>query len=389
LERERERAPIVLLSGIRWDFLWQRHQEIATRLAARGHPTVFVETTGLSNPRPGPELFSKLVLRLSRSVFPVESGPQPLASGNLSIYSPLVAPPTAKVFRRINRRVLVPGVVRDLRRIAGSFGTDPAVIAYPPTRTTLDLVRNLSPSRLLYDCSDDYENFPGVSSDLPDTERELLRRADAVSCTSGFLLEKVRPVRPDAFLCGPGVDFERFNALAKEAVTEREVQRGQTVCFFGHVGERLDLSALRTIARAGFTVRLVGEIERGARWLLSEPGVDYRGPVPHPELPRALSGVDAFVLPYRLTGPGRGISPAKTYECLATGRPVVASPLPALAGLGDHVYLAGTPREFARRLAELPATETRERVSARVELARENGWERRVDEIEHALWPAG
>ncbi|WP_047864618.1 glycosyltransferase [Rubrobacter aplysinae] len=379
MEPPPEREPVVLLAGIRWDFLWQRHQEIAARLAARGHPVVFVETTGLSNPRPGPGLARKVLSRMSRIARSGAGTANLGASGRLSIYPPLVLPPTAGAFRWLNRRVLVPRVGRDLLRMAGDH---PAIIAYPPTRTTLDLVRELSPGRLLYDCSDDYENFPGVPPDIAETERELLRRADAVGCTSGFLLEKVRPVRPDAFLCGPGVDFGRFNALAGEAGPARQIR---TVCFFGHVGERLDLGVLQRVARAGFTVRLVGEIERSARWLLSEPGVDYRGSVPHSELPRALSGVDAFVLPYRLTGQGRGISPAKTYECLATGRPVVASSLPALAGLGDHVYLANGPEEVVQRLLGLPGSETRERISARVDLARRNDWERRVDGIERAL----
>lgn len=372
-------TPVVLLSGVRWDFLWQRHHEIAARLAARGHPTVFVETTGLSNPRPARGLARKILSRLVRSRRDL---PHPSAPENLSVYSPLVAPPTSRVFRRLNRSVLVPKVVRDLRRIPGER---PAVIAYPPTRTTLDLIHGLAPRRLLYDCSDDYENFPGVPQDIAGTEREMLKLADAVSCTSGYLLEKVRLVRPDAFLSGPGVDFEAFNVLAAPYRDGGPVREIRIVCFFGHVGERLDLAALREAARAGFTVRLVGEVSDTARWLLDEPGVEYRGAVSHRELPGALEGVDAFILPYRLSGQGLGISPAKTFECLATRCPVVASPLPALADLADHVYLAESPADFVRVLGELPETETRERIAARTELARENDWERRVDEIERAL----
>src|SRR5215210_7566375 len=46
------KPPVVILSGVRWDFLWQRHHTLATLFAGAGYPTVFVETTGLSNPRP-------------------------------------------------------------------------------------------------------------------------------------------------------------------------------------------------------------------------------------------------------------------------------------------------------------------------------------------------
>jgi glycosyltransferase involved in cell wall biosynthesis len=383
--RGRPETPVILLSGVRWDFLWQRHHEIAARLATRGHQTVFVETTGLSNPRPERGLVRKLLSRLARSMRSMRATGREPETGipeNLSVHSPLVAPPTARMFRRLNQRIFVPRVVRDLRRISEER---PAVIAYPPTRTTLDLVRMLSPRRLFYDCSDDYENFPRVPQDIAETERELLALADAVSCTSDYLLEKVRLVRPDAYLSGPGVDFQAFNALAASYRDGGPVREIETVCFFGHIGERLDLEALREAARAGFTVRLVGEVVGSARWLLDEPGVEYRGTVTHRELPGALEGVDAFVLPYRLSGQGLGIAPAKTFECLATGIPVVASPLPALAGLAEHVYLAESPTEFVRVLGELPDTETWERIAARTELARENDWERRVDEIERAL----
>ena len=63
---------------------------------------------------------------------------------------------------------------------------------------------------MLYDCSDDYEHFPGAPKDIGETERELLLGADLVSCTSAPLLKKARNIRPDAFLSGPAVDYERF-----------------------------------------------------------------------------------------------------------------------------------------------------------------------------------
>ena len=108
--------------------------------------------------------------------------------------------------------------------------------------------------------------------------------------------------------------------------------------------------------------------------------------MPHAQLPAALAGVDAFVLPYEINGLTAGISPAKTYECLATGKPVVASPLPALKELAGHVYLADRPEEFVEVLRELGELETEERVRARIELSRDNSWEARFREIEEALW---
>ncbi len=113
--------------------------------------------------------------------------------------------------------------------------------------------------------------------------------------------------------------------------------------------------------------------------------MEYLGEVPHGRLPEALAGVDAFVLPYVINGLTRAISPAKTYECLATGRPVVASPLPALKDLSGHVYLADGPEGFVGALRNLSETETDERVRARGRLARENSWAVRFREIEASV----
>jgi glycosyltransferase involved in cell wall biosynthesis len=91
------------------------------------------------------------------------------------------------------------------------------------------------------------------------------------------------------------------------------------------------------------------------------------------------------VLPYEVNGLTRGISPAKTYECLATGKPVVAAPLPALEELAGHVYLAKEPQEYVEILRRLVKLETEEKARARIELARKNSWEARFKEIEEYL----
>jgi glycosyltransferase involved in cell wall biosynthesis len=369
------KPPVIILSSVRWDFLWQRHHALATMFDRAGYPTVFVETTGLANPSPTGSTLRHVASRLRRAGDSGWSG-----ETGLSLYAPLALPPTYRVFRWVNRELCVPRVVRDLRKISGP---DPVVVAYPPTRTTLDLISGLRPRIVLYDCSDDYEHFPGAPEDVATTERELIRLADLVSCTSTRLLEKVRTVRPDAFLSGPAVDYGRF-AVLQDDEPRKEIR---TVCFFGRVSrERTNFAALRAIAEAGFDVRLLGELGRVDRNFLRTPSVEYRGEVSHAKLPAALAGVDAFVLPYKVNGLTASISPAKTYECLATGFPVVASPLPAMEELAPHVYLADEPEEFVDVLRGLGGLETGERVRARIWLARENSWAARFGEIEGALW---
>lgn len=371
------RPAVILLSGIRWDFLWQRHQILATRFARAGYPTVFVETTGLADPRPSLSTVRKIFGRIMSAGHRSRKRREPAEP---VVYSPIVAPPTRGPFRRLNRNIFVPRIARDLLDITGP---EPVVIAYPPTRTTLDLISALRPRLLLYDCSEDYSAFPGVPRDIAATERELLGRADFVSCTSRTLLEKVRPERRDAFHSGPGVDYEHFATLqGKNGPGEVG-----TVCYFGHLSrERTDFSVLRAISEAGFRVRLVGGLGKVNREFLRMPGLDRRGEIPHAELPGALAGVDAFVFPYLINGLTRGIAPAKTYEALATGKPVVTSPIPAMKELGEHVYLAERAGDFVDTLRNLGTLETEEKVRGRADLARRNSWEARFRELEERLW---
>jgi glycosyltransferase involved in cell wall biosynthesis len=370
---------VVILAGVRWDFLWQRHQALATLFARSGYPTVFVETTGLAIPRPGKATLGHVLSRVGRSLRRNEKAQQ---RDNLTVYAPFTAPPNRKPFLWANEKFLVPRVRRDLRKVVGPR---PLVVAYLPTRTTLDLASGLDPGLVLYDCSDDYEQFPGAPRDIARTERELLLRADLVSCTSQHLLDKARRVRPDAFLSGPAVDYDRF-AVLQDRPPAKEVD---TVCFFGDAtGERIDFGVLRAIVGAGFRLRLVGGLGGGGKDLLKVPGVDYRGEVSHAELPGALAGVDAFVLPYKINALTRAISPAKTYECLAAGRPVVTAPLPAMKELCEYVYLARRPEDYVGTLRGLWDEGTEEKVRGGIQSARENSWDARFAGLEEAIWRA-
>ena len=370
------KPPVVVLAGVRWDFLWQRHQTMATRFADAGYPTVFVETTGLANPRPGKATLRKVLARIRRVLVKNERPP----AKNPTVYAPITAPPTLRAFVWANERFLVPRVLRDLRKMVDAR---PVVVAYPPTWTTLDLISGLDARLVLYDCSDDYERFPRAPRDIAKSEQELLLRADLISCTSEYLLEKARRVRPDAFPSGPAVDYDRF-AVLQDQPLGKDIK---TVCFFGDATrERMDFEAFEAIVSAGFELRLVGGLDDTGKKLSEMPGVDYAGEVCHAELPGALASVDSFVLPYRINALTRAISPAKTYECLAAGRPVVAAPIPAMERLGEYIYLARRPEDYVRILRSLWDTGTEAKVRGGIQLARENSWDARFRELEEAIW---
>src|SRR3712207_2520977 len=116
------------------------------------------------------------------------------------------------------------------------------------------------------------------------------------------------------------------------------------------------------------------------------PGVEFLGEVPHKALPQHLRKADALIIPYKITPFTQGTFPPKTYECLATGKPVVATPLPDLKPLDEHVYLGHGPKDFVQILCRLHESETTEKRRARIELARRNSGEARFPKFEEVLW---
>src|SRR6185437_3645903 len=56
----------------------------------------------------------------------------------------------------------------------------------------------------------------------------------------------------------------------------------------------------------------------------------YIDTLPQKELPALLRGCAVCIIPYHLNEYTASVSPLKLYEYLAAGRPVVATPLPAL-----------------------------------------------------------
>lgn len=371
-----EKPPVVLLANVRWDALWEWSQILATLFANAGYPTVYVETTGIRKPPLKAATGSKVLKRLLRAR---SGGKKPASlSPNLTVYSPLVAPPTKEAFRRINGRLFVPRIVRDLRRLVGPA---PVVMAFPPTQTTLDLVSGLEPRLAWYHCVLNYEEYPDTPADIEETERRLLQIADTVTVDSGFLKEKHHGVRPDMIHIESGVDFELF----RRADTGPLKSPARTLYYFGTADDPwFDFDLVREVTKAGFTVRMLGTLMEPS--FARTPGIEYLGKVPHGVLPEHLREADALIIPYKITSFSKGTFPAKTYESLATGKPVVATPLPDLKRLGEHIYLADGAEEFVGMLRRLHKSETPERVRARVEVARENSWEARFARFEEILW---
>jgi O-antigen/teichoic acid export membrane protein len=356
------RRQVVVLSTIDWDTAWQRHQIFAAAFAARGDEVFFVENTGFRNP--GWRDLPRVLRRVRNQAFPsAVSGANRIPEG-VRVFSPRVLPPTWRVFRRLNEALFLPCLLGELREAGLREGAD--CVVYGPTPTMVELARLLRPAAVLYDCASNFRGHPSAPADFAQTERRLLALADQVVCDSDFLYEQKKAEHAHVEKIHQGVPAAFFSLEAPKGTWD-------DACYYGTWSADLDERVPDALAAAGFSVTVRGFTKGNAP--PTSPAVKRFPPVEREELARTLEGHEVFLLPYKLTPFLMGVIPAKIYECLATGRPVIAAPLPSLKAMSEHVYIAETPEQWVSVMKALPRTETPERMAARVELARRHSCE--------------
>lgn len=346
---------VVFLSSIDWDAAWQRHHAFTAAFARSGWQVFFVENTGFRDPTLAD--VGRILRRLANFLSPSDPkrAVHPVPEG-VRVVSPIVLPPTHGLFQLLNRHWFLPALAKSLR--GHGLTEAPTVFAYLPSRTTVDLVDLLAPELCVYDVVDNFRGHPKAPADLAQTEGALLERAGLVLTTSPLLQELHENRHPRVLRIHHGVSEEFF--LPPPAPPKKH----RRLCYFGTLREGLDYAAIDALAEAGFEVSLIGPAQTPPPKL--HPSVRVAGLMPTERLTRELAGFDALLLPYADSEWTQGITPAKIYECLATGRPVIASRMRGLAPLESLLYVADGPSGFVSAARRLDAEETAERVAARV-----------------------
>ena len=100
--------------------------------------------------------------------------------------------------------------------------------------------------------------------------------------------------------------------------------------FYGVIDERFDIELLDRSRemRPDWSFVMVGPVVKIARGRLPRrPNIHYLGPKTYAELPSYLAGWDVALMPFAMNEATEFISPTKTPEYLAGGKPVVSTPV--------------------------------------------------------------
>jgi UDP-galactopyranose mutase len=370
--------PIVVLSHLRWNFVYQRPQHLLSRLASR-HPVHFVEE---------PEHDGAL-----QAPYWERSKPE----RNVQVWRPRTS-------------VAAPGFHRDqlagLERLMPELkaelgGRRPAAWLYTPL--ALPLLDGLDPAAVVYDCMDELSLFHGAPRELVEKEAELLRRADVVFTGGPSLYRAKRERHPNIHCFPSSVDAEHFGrARARRPRAVRAAEPADQdplphprLGFYGVLDERLDLDIIAALAEAHpeWQIVLVGPVVKiDPAGLPRRPNIHYFGQRTYGELPAYLGGWDVCLLPFALNEATRFISPTKTLEYMAAERPIVSTPITDIAEpYADIVRIARGPAAFVAACEEAltePEEERTRRTGGMREVLARTSWDRTASAMEQLMTEA-
>ncbi len=229
-------------------------------------------------------------------------------------------------------------------------------IAWYYTPAALPFTAHLVPVGVVYDCMDELAAFKGADPGLPRLEAQLMAVADVVFTGGHSLYEAKCYLHENIHAVPSSVDTRHF-AAARHLHDDPDDQRhipSPRLGYFGVLDQRLDVALLAGLARVrpDYHWVLIGpvvKIDPGE--LPTAPNIHYLGPKAYEDLPAYIAGWDVALLPFAVNEATRYISPAKTPEYLAAGKPVVSTPIRdviRIYGERDLVRIAADVDAFAR-----------------------------------------
>ncbi|TAE52350.1 MAG: glycosyltransferase family 1 protein [Oscillatoriales cyanobacterium] len=324
---------LVCLSHLRWNFVYQRPQHLLGR-CAKNRRVFFVEE---------PVFSSATDWRLDVSIH--ETGVW------------IIVPHLSEGISEETAQTAQQAMLDDLFQAAEIS----QYILWYYTPMAVSFTNHLKPLAVVYDCMDELSAFQGAHPELKANETQLLKRANVVFTGGHSLYEAKQQQHPNIHAFPSSIEKEHFATarnLSEEPTDQKDIPHPR-LGFFGVIDERMDIELLRGIAEAkpDWHLVIIGPVVKiDPATLPTHPNIHYLGGKSYQELPAYLGGWDIAMLPFAINESTKFISPTKTPEYLAAGKPVISTAIrDVVRPYGDNglVRIASNVAEFVAAAEEI------------------------------------
>lgn len=347
---------LICLSHLRWDFVYQRPQHLMSRFA-KGRRVFFVEEPIFTDE----QTHLKTVPREDKLMIVVP---------HIS-HSDRETKNVTEIERELLNQMFGEQRIKDF-------------VLWFYTPMAMNFASDLEAKAIVYDCMDELSNFKFAPPELLENESKLFRKADLVFTGGQSLYEAKKDKHRSVHAFPSSIDaahFRQARSVADEPEDQKQISRPR-LGFCGVIDERLDINLLAEIAslRPEWQFVMIGPVVKiSDEELPHNPNVHYLGGKNYQELPAYLAGWDVALMPFAINDSTRFISPTKTPEYLAAGKPVVSTAIRDVVrpyGEMNLVYIASTAEEFVVACEAALKENQTEKLARGDEFLARNSWDK-------------
>lgn len=310
---------ILYIMGIDWQWIYQRPQIFAEKLARDYEVTVLFPRSVTTGNTKLPQV-AGLEFRILWTL--------PYQEKN-SLIGKLSAMLNAKLFKDINSfQVIYVGYPLYARYIPEEFK-----------------------GRIIYDCMDNHEAlYPDRKrvGRVMEQEKRLINRCDLLVTSAKQLQQKTDAIvgYSKSVLIRNGMEIHNICEVKASAWREN-----YSLCYIGTIAEWFDYDVIRHSLEQipNIDYQLIGP----ANQRVEHPGIVYHGPKPHEELGEAMKDYDCLIMPFVVNDIVAAVDPVKLYEYIAFGKCIISVFYPEIERFDPYVYFYESREEYVELLREL------------------------------------
>ncbi|HYV24417.1 MAG TPA: glycosyltransferase [Pyrinomonadaceae bacterium] len=379
---------IICFGGEDW---WYHHphskNHLMRRFARAGNKVIFVNSISMGL---APMKSGEVLPRIKRKLKSYAKLARTTEEG-ITVVSPAVVPLFgSRAAAATNRRLLTAQISRLAKQRA--MMRPILWIAIP---TAVEVIGQLNESFVIYHVSDKYDANTMDHATDPAYIRKLHERAidaaDLIFYSSRKLIEEAERGREKSYLLEQAVDFDHWAQISNGKLTVADAVARipkPRLGYFGAIEPWLvdqDLIKRASRERPGWNWIFIGNKSRGLE-IEELPNVHFLPPVSYDELPGYAAGFDVCVLPWNTDVPFTSYGSAiKVREYLASGKPVVISPLPEYESMKDVLRIARTRDQFVQLIGDALDETGTELAQARQNAVNNGTWDARAEWVSELI----
>jgi len=301
-------------------------------------------------------------------------------SNDVAVFQPMMIPfNKVSAIRQLNQRL----VSRALRRLESTTDSGlPIIVTTVPN--ACDYVDAVPSQRIVYYCVDDFSEWPGLDQALVlEMEEKLIDKADIFIATSQRLYERLAKTGKPTHLLSHGVDIDLFSSNASvEHALLGEIPNPR-IGYFGLFDERSDQTLIAKLASKmpGVSFVIAGRVETSVDRLSTLENVHFLGPIDYFNLPSLIKGLRVLFMPYRVDRLSESLSPLKLKEYMATGLPVISTPISAALEVRDKICVAESQDDWEHAISGFLGNKNPDARGVMVEALSSESWGEKAKEM--------